>query len=1278
MRWFKRALIGLMALILLIVIAGVGVVMMLNTPSGQKFAVQQINKYGGAYVHLSGLSGGFPSALKIANLQLIDPKGVWAEAQHVELVWSPLALLRSHLIIKTLTAEIITVTRTPLYPQSTPRKSNGGGFSIPHLKIKLAQLEIGKLQLGPSITGKAMTLHVTGHADLMQLDDADLAFDASSVPDIGAYHLIGTLTPQSVALHLTVTEQAGGLITHMIDPAGQQPLTIKADVTGPRDHATLNGAMALGTAKLTMAGELGLNQAAPSADIVVQIPAIGPFAPLLGLPVDGQAELHLLTAGWEDANISAQGVLTLTKVPKGLDKLLIGQTTIDLLGRRHKDHFRLKTLTLTSPGFSVLASGVVSKTHLDLTSHATLDRVADVLPQLKGQLNLQTTLHGPLHHLAAEAKLSGEVTVPDTQSGPFLITVRADDLPNAPHGTITGTGSLAGAPLALNANFAYNPKATSRFDLSAANWKSITAAAKLELPAGAELPTGTGEMQVANLGDLSTVLGHKLGGKIDANFAYEKNQMLNLTMQAQNVSFDGTLSGLSGQISAKGRLDAIAIGINATATRLADHPALANLTALLNVPDRSVQLNALTASWQGLNAKLSAPAEVNLQPGLAIRHLDLAVAGARLRLDGTISPDLNAKAEISQLDLSLLQRFMPTQKASGNVSLTAALTGTIKAPLGQINLKARGLRYLTSASTAALPPANLNGAATLKGQSTTVDLALDAGPQARATLRGTAPFSMNQPMDLRLASQIALPVLEPFLASSQIKATGELRLEAHLTGSPQHPLGNITLMARNVRSETGIGAALPPANLDARATINGRQARLNMSLNAGPDVNLTATGDAPLVMTNNMNMTVDGRVDLRLMNPILAANGTLVHGIATTSLKLTGTPKSPRINGNLTLSDGSLLNVNSGLNLTTINATIIAADRLITLQSLSAVAGKGKITGYGTIALSGANMPVDLRLNADHATPIASDLLTETLNAALTLQGGLKTGATLAGDIDILKANINIPRSLPPSVANLPIHYEDEAPVKLAEKTVPPPPINLNLNLRAKNQIFIRGDGLFAELGGHVRISGDFSHPQPTGGFSLIRGSFSLAGKTLQFTKGSIGFNGDGFTPTLDLEATSATTNGGTATLAISGTASKPKINLSSSPTLPSDEILAQLLFSQSSENLSPFQAASLAAALAQISGVGGGFSPLDSARNILGLDQLSVDSAGKGGPSVQAGRYLAPGVYVGASQSTTGQGSKANVEINLYKGLKLQSSTGTDSAGQNSSSIGLSYQYNY
>jgi translocation and assembly module TamB len=158
-----------------------------------------------------------------------------------------------------------------------------------------------------------------------------------------------------------------------------------------------------------------------------------------------------------------------------------------------------------------------------------------------------------------------------------------------------------------------------------------------------------------------------------------------------------------------------------------------------------------------------------------------------------------------------------------------------------------------------------------------------------------------------------------------------------------------------------------------------------------------------------------------------------------------------------------------------------------------------------------------------------------------------------------------------------------------------------------------------------------------------------------------------------------------TAKLTVSGTAKAPKITLSSTPDMPQDEILAQLLFNTTTTKLSPFQLAEIASALASLSGATGSFDPLDKLRSGLGLDRLSVGSSSSGDPTLQAGRYVARGVYVGAQQGTSGGGPQATVQVDLAKGLQLQATAGSSQsnatgASQNTdgASLGLKYQFEY
>jgi len=349
----------------------------------------------------------------------------------------------------------------------------------------------------------------------------------------------------------------------------------------------------------------------------------------------------------------------------------------------------------------------------------------------------------------------------------------------------------------------------------------------------------------------------------------------------------------------------------------------------------------------------------------------------------------------------------------------------------------------------------------------------------------------------------------------------------------------------------------------------------------------------------------------------------------------------------------------------------------VRIASFTGRAGSGTVAASGSVGVLAPGLPVDLTITARNARPLASDRLTADLDADLTVRGQAAGALQAAGRIGIKRAEIRIPERLPASIAVLDVRRPGQKP--------PAPPtegsaIALDLTINAPRAIFVRGRGLDSELSGELRVKGTSTAPQVSGGFDMRRGTISVAGTTLTFTRGRVGFDGTGVTgkidPTLDFAADS-TTGSVTATLGITGYASAPKIKLTSVPELPQDEVLAYLLFKRSAKDLGPFQLAEIAAAVASLTGVGGGAAnPLESVRKGLGLDRLSVGGGASGSaPSVEAGRYVRPGVYVGAKQGTTGSQTQATVQIDIAKGLKAQTDVGT---GQGGNSVGLSYQFEY
>jgi translocation and assembly module TamB len=214
----------------------------------------------------------------------------------------------------------------------------------------------------------------------------------------------------------------------------------------------------------------------------------------------------------------------------------------------------------------------------------------------------------------------------------------------------------------------------------------------------------------------------------------------------------------------------------------------------------------------------------------------------------------------------------------------------------------------------------------------------------------------------------------------------------------------------------------------------------------------------------------------------------------------------------------------------------------------------------------------------------------------------------------------------------------------------------------------------------------------------LQKGSFTLGSSQLNFSSGTVTFNGQGLKkkidPTLDFEAQTVAADV-TATVKITGLADSPKIELSSTPELPQDEIMARLLFGESAAQLSALQVVQIGAALASLGGGGGGLNPLTKLQKTLGLDRLTVgsdsnpttgaNSQTNNGYNVEAGRYVSSRVFVAVKESTTGQ-SQLAVDVDLTKHLKLQTrlgngtstTQGTTPENDPGSSVGLAYQFEY
>jgi translocation and assembly module TamB len=548
-------------------------------------------------------------------------------------------------------------------------------------------------------------------------------------------------------------------------------------------------------------------------------------------------------------------------------------------------------------------------------------------------------------------------------------------------------------------------------------------------------------------------------------------------------------------------------------------------------------------------------------------------------------------------------------------------------------------------------------------------------------------------------------------------SAGTLAAQLQLHGTPASPQGHAQFQVTDVRLAAPNARYLPAAEAHGTADLHGDAAQLEATFLAG-DSQLALRGEIPLwgappsegapvqpdipaaahahgATAGRIDLTLSGKVDLALANPLLDTYGRHAAGMLTVKAHVTGTPSAPEIGGDIELADGDLRDYIEGVHLSSIKARMTGSSHgELEITSLSARAGKGEVDVTGTVAVLQPHIPVQLHLKAREAQPLASDILTANLDADLELTGTLQERMRLSGTIHVNRADLGIPNGLSPDVAVLDVRRPGQAPAPAPAR---PLLIELDVKLDAPRQVLVTGRGLDAELGGGVHITGTSDSPQVSGGFDLIRGSLSIASTPLNFTSGRVTFTGAGLRgridPSLDFTAQSSLADS-TAILRVTGLADSPQFQLSSSPQeLPQDEILARLLFGQTESTLTASQVVTIGSALATITGTGSGINPLVRVQKSLGLDRLAVSGSTPGatgtqqttGATVEAGRYVVSKVYVAAKQSTTGV-TRLVVDVDLTRRLKLRTQLGNGSTtaqgvtpeNDPGSSIGVSYQFEY
>ncbi len=1327
------SLLGALLLVLLLLLLGA------NTGPGRALVTALVPRFTDGTVQVAGLSGTLPGHIRVQRLVLSDASGPWLTARNVVLDWRPLRLLGGTIFVDRLTAPEAHLLRLPA--EQTENAAPSPARPAKPMPLIVHELDVQRLRISPALAGHVLDLAVTASGERTNAGVAALKIDAHALTGGGRYRIDARLTPDRVALTTHLGEPANGLLAGLAGLSLPGPIRLDANLSGPRSEVAAKIAAMAGPLVAGASGRIDLAARSASLSISASAPPMQPRAGIawrgvtLNARLDGPFTSPNLAGNLDVTGLSAAGAN-------------ISRITASLAGSGGLAHLEAKLSGVVLPG---PAPDLLAEAPLLLDASAKLDApgrpvsftlrhpliIVDGTAETAGAPTLVATIDLPdLTPLAAIAGLG--------TSGGASIKLSANKQPSGFALSLSSALALKAAPAPLLSLLGAAPRISLavglRNDTVTLSHLSLLGHA-FSLHAHGDLSDGKIALAwQAALSDLAP-LDAGLSGRIAATGTLEgRTDRMALAAQLggtlgtatrpsqpfrASLAATGLPAAPSGSLVAETDLDGAPLGLALKATEDAGHTVVVTIEqahwkgahaqgaltfgagtlptghltfAAGNLGDFSSLIGpAFGGSADGSLTSESTPSGPRLL--LDLRGASLAAAGvaiakahitatldhplgdrrfdSTLRLDGLSAGGVTATASMSAegpFD-ALALRLNAASASFGATSLSAA--ALVNATAGDASLSAlaadwhgEAARLLAPARIVFSPGVSIEG--------------LRLG-MAGAELDASGRISPNLAATLQLRN-VSSALLAPFMPGLAFK--GRLDAEAKLAGALVAPTGTLQLHGSNLGLSSGLTAGLPPANLDLTAALAGHTAHIRGALSAGSATRLTLSGTLPLASNGALGLSVAGDADLALLEPALAAGGRHIAGRLALDATARGTLASPVIAGTARLSGGMITDYQSGFALTAMAANIAIADGRIQIQDFHARAGPGTISLAGSIGALEPGVPVSLTVSAENAELLQSDLITARLDSHLVLTGLAERELSARGRVDIRRAEMQIPNSLPPDVAVLHVVRPGNKP---APSRADVPAIALDVTLEATRQIFIRGRGVDAEFGGRIHVSGTLSTPAPEGSFHLIRGQLSLAGQTLAFTSGTIGFNGGDLTdPSLDLVATTASRTT-TATLTLSGTAQKPKVTLSSVPELPQDQVLAALLFGTSATSLSPFQLAEIASALASLTGAGPSIGdPLGTLRKGLGLDQLSVGSDASGNAAVQAGRYIAPGVYLGASQSAAGGGAQAQVKIDLTKHLQLNATVGngagsataigsaTEPNTRNGSSVGLTYQFQY
>ena len=522
-------------------------------------------------------------------------------------------------------------------------------------------------------------------------------------------------------------------------------------------------------------------------------------------------------------------------------------------------------------------------------------------------------------------------------------------------------------------------------------------------------------------------------------------------------------------------------------------------------------------------------------------------------------------------------------------------------------------------------------------------------------------------------------------------ATGTLDGTITVGGTRNLPTIETTIKVSEARLDLETAEAIAPLEATLNARLDAESLNASVTAEMKDTLTVNAQGNLPLLVQLKPvkyelppTAPLSGSVEYTIFSaPLLLALGVVEHQLeATLTGKFTasGSMENLQASGDAYIQDGRYTNALAGTRLDNLNLHIAADGASLRLEQCTANAGKdGSINANGELQLQASQQfPFSIKTEFNNAEFAQLSYLNGRVNGALDIQGDL-SGAAVGGNLVIGPVYASMPDQLPvsePTVLNV-VEVKDGEIVEkeTAVSGKPLPKVKLDIQCDIPSRVYVRAPILDSEWGGKLHIGGLLTDPKIEGRIAVLRGYLDFLGRRFQLRDSAFSFPGGAPTDLwLDMRAVAETTTL-SSQLRLSGKLSEVKLELTSEPPLPQDEVLAQVLFGRDLSRISPVQAIQLARVAAMFNKGLAGIQFFSGTVGLPGIDRIDIRTGERADETVVGlGKYLTDSVYVEVEQGTTTDSGKVSVEVEVTPNISVKG----DVDAKERSGVGLFWNRDY